>query len=475
MNAEQPVSPDESERPESPLINLVSRIPAAWVAPALLAIVVIAVVLLQGGETEEPATPTPSLSPLEVVDCETIIASGYVQVPASLPVTLTVAGDAVPVLPFSLDDEVWSYPSEYSGHAAWLCGTVVNYVVGLEATEDNLRLLDSLSAGDLIELGLANGITFLFRYDDDSQELAANDLAMLEQSEPAITLVAELEDGSLRVVTAGYETSSEPLGPIDAGEPVGLESAAQVGDLQVTVFAGHTLRGIPSLLPGTMYYLVEVEVENLGQVPAETSLFNMVLQDGIGSTYLLSPPASMSGDFGPFEGTIPPGGSVDGTAGYLVPETMKGPTLLWRFSPTPTSSDVLWVSIPFEPEPVEPGSVSVTITDAFLSTDGEQLVIVGEIRNSTADELRVAATDIRLSSSAGMGSLRMAAPLLPWTVEPGQTKVIELQYDTPAASSALLTILGFSYEIGGLPAQSGYGGAYSDGAQCRWSPAAGGA
>jgi hypothetical protein len=58
--------------------------------------------------------------------------------------------------------------------------------------------------------------------------------------------------------------------------------------------------------------------------------------------------------------------------------------------------------------------------------------------------------DIILSSSAGMGELIMDAPPLPWTIEPGQTRVIELQFETPDASSVLLTLLGHSFEISGL-------------------------
>ena len=45
----------------------------------------------------------------------------------------------------------------------------------------------------------------------------------------------------------------------------------------------------------------------------------------------------------------------------------------------------------------------------------------------------------------------MAAPPLPWTIEPNQRQVIELQYRAPDASSVLLTILGYAFEINGLP------------------------
>ena len=58
--------------------------------------------------------------------------------------------------------------------------------------------------------------------------------------------------------------------------------------------------------------------------------------------------------------------------------------------------------------------------------------------------------DIELTSSAGISNLRVAAPPLPWTIQPGQTQVIELQYERPSASAALLTLMGHTFEIGGL-------------------------
>ena len=47
-------------------------------------------------------------------------------------------------------------------------------------------------------------------------------------------------------------------------------------------------------------------------------------------------------------------------------------------------------------------------------------------------------------------ALRSAAPRLPWTIQPGESQVIELQYEKPDAPTALLTVLGYSFEIRGL-------------------------
>jgi hypothetical protein len=92
----------------------------------------------------------------------------------------------------------------------------------------------------------------------------------------------------------------------------------------------------------------------------------------------------------------------------------------------------------------------VSITDAFLSREGDTLIIEGEVRNPGEEPLTVELSDISLTSSGGMSDLRLAAPPLPWTVQPGQTQIIELQYSKPDASAALLTFLGYSFEIQGL-------------------------
>jgi hypothetical protein len=96
------------------------------------------------------------------------------------------------------------------------------------------------------------------------------------------------------------------------------------------------------------------------------------------------------------------------------------------------------------------GQIEVAITDAFLSDDGQTLVLEGEIRNIGEGPLVVELGDVRLTSSDGTSDLAMAAPPLPWTVQPGQVQVIELQYASPQASAALLSILGYSFEIQGL-------------------------
>jgi len=234
--------------------------------------------------------------------CETIVSSGDVQRAVPLPISLTVGSESFPVVAIVPEEAGWTHPSGYPGAAAWVCGTVVNYVVGLEPVPENETLLGGMRPGDEIKMHLSNGVDLVFRF-VEQREVAANEAGVFEQMRPRLTLILEREIGTWQIAVADYVAETEPVEPpsetlVQLGQPV------RAGDAQVTAIRGYAEPSEPDLLPGTM--------------------------------------------------------------------------------------------------------------------------------------------------SAGMSDLRMAAPLLPWTVQPGQTQVIELQYPKPDAPAALLTLLGYSFEIQGL-------------------------
>jgi hypothetical protein len=202
-----------------------------------------------------------------------------------------------------------------------------------------------------------------------------------------------------------------------------------------------------------MYYLVEFSIENVGDAPISVDQISMRLRDGTGNTYLLSPSASDAGEHGPLSGDVEPGASTRATAGYLVPELLPSGSLIWIFSPHAGSGEEASVRIPYDGGMTgesPPAQADATVTDAFLSKDGDTLVVEAEVRNTGATTLTVESTDINLSSTAGIGELTTTAPPLPWSIPPGRTQVIELQYQEPGAPTALLELLGYSFEIGGL-------------------------
>lgn len=400
------------------------------------------------GETEPTLASSPSPSMTRI--CETVINSGNVQVSVALPISTTVKGTQFRVEPIVPEGDAWSYPSTRSDVALWVCGTVVNYVIALDPTPEAEALLASLTPGDAIRLQLANGTVLPFRF-TARREVPPGQNDVLSQQQPRLTLLLARDD-VWQAAVADYvaeEESSEARAPEPSAQ---LGQPVDIGDARVTVRRGHTSQD-ENLPPGTMYYLVEFSVENIGDAPLLAGSFSMRLQDELGNIYLVSPSASEAGEFGPLSGEIEPGASVQATAGYLVPQPLPTGSLTWIFSPHPVTEAQARIGIPYESAPASPSAaaqVDVSVDDAFFSNDGNTLIIVGEIRNGGAEPVTVEPADVTLSSSSGSGELVMAAPSLPWSIEPGQTQVIELQYQRPAASTVLLELLGYSFEIGGL-------------------------
>ncbi|MCX7683374.1 MAG: DUF4352 domain-containing protein [Anaerolineae bacterium] len=446
------------------VLPLAGGISLLLLAAALLLFLGLRPLLVKEKETVLPGapleivklTPTPmttvTASPLPVppVSCEVIISNGTVQVAASPPVSITAGGRSLRVATFN-PDAGWSYPAGYTGVAAWACGTVVNYVIILEGNAENEALLSGLRPGDEIGMRLSSGTTLLFRF-IERRETTAGDPRALEQVRPRVTLIMEKE-GRWQVATADYVSEVEGAQP-QAGIPAQPGQPVRIGEVQVTLLKGYPLQRQGDLPPGTMYYLIEFSLQNIGAASLDADTFNMQLQDSVGNVYLPSPQAAALGENGPLAGAIAPGTTVQGTVGYLVPETMAGPTLSWIFAPGPAAETWASVNIPYQPAltPSAPAQAEVTLNEdsTFLSSGGSLLVIGGEIRNVGGEPLTVEVDDIKLTSSAGIGELRSAAPPLPWVIEPGQSQIIELQYETPDAPTALLTLLGYSFEIRGL-------------------------
>jgi hypothetical protein len=403
--------------------------------------------------TRIPATPTPPTSPVtpSSTGCQTIIGSDDVRIAASFPLSLTVGEMTFPVEVVVPDETGWSFPADNPGAAAWVCGTVVNYVLELESTADNEALLASLRPGDEIMLHLSSGVALVFQFTERREGVKADDAAVFQQFEPRLTLLLREGSSAWKVTTANYLAQTGTTPPPATGPLVSLGQPTRVDSAQVTVLHGYALAG-DTLPVGMMYYLVEFSVENVGAATLNADAFDMQLQDGVGNVYLLSPAASALGAGGLLSGQIPPGTTAKGAAGYVVPGALAGPTLVWTFSPGPGSEARAGVSIPYDggAGPVGPAQARVDVYDAFVSDDGATLIIEVSVRNVGDSPLTVSVRDIVLSSSAGMNELITVAPPLPWTIEVGQARDVELIFEKPNASAAVLMLLGYSFEIGGL-------------------------
>lgn len=458
---DSPSAPENRSQPGLPsrrqllILSIISGGVLLFVAVAIL------VYLGLRGPGQPPAeTPTPTASvvptasqppaPGPTPSCRAILSSGDVEISMAFPTSLTLAGTTYPVEALVPQEAAWTYPADRSGRALWVCGSVVNYVIGLEPSAAHQELVGALEPGDDVRLQLTNGAVLLFRFAERRETSPGAD-EVLGQQQPRLTIVLP-ESETWQVAIADYVTEAERVESTPSGAvPAEPGQAVDVGQARVTMIRGQ-VESNGQLSQGTARYVVEFSVENVGETALDADLFTTELEDGLGNRYPGSPQASAAEGTGPLRGEIGPGTSAQGSVGFLVPDPLPAGDLTWSFSPA-LGSEVVRVRIPYEGEPVKEIIAlqpDVAITDAFLSGDGATLVIEGEIWNRSTQPLVVESADVSLSSSAGWGELVMSAPPLPWSIEPEQRQVVELQYETPDASTVLLELLGYSFEIGGL-------------------------
>jgi len=123
-----------------------------------IAVVILVYLGLRGaGETPTEPTLTPTVlveptatapaqaSTSPVPSCETIISSGDSEVSVALPVSLSLGGAVYPVEPIVPQDDAWAHPEDRPGTSVWVCGTIINYVVGLPPTPANQELISNLA------------------------------------------------------------------------------------------------------------------------------------------------------------------------------------------------------------------------------------------------------------------------------------------------------------------------------------------
>ncbi len=434
--------------------HLPSRLPptALWLGATGLAILLVTLlvllalrpVLFPGRPEGIPLRITrvaPGLSPIPAPALP-VVEIGNAQVLLPLPVRLTVGERSFPVYPVRQD---WQAPGPAENAALWLNGTVVNYVLGLPDTRENQALMSALQ-GELT-LELSDGTQRIFRVSRQSR-VPAGDEGPLAQSRPGLTLIL-LGKEEWPVVEADFAGQIEPTP--EAEPPIGPQQPVQVGEVRVTVLEGHAERGGEGLPAGAVAYFVEFTVENTGATPLSTAGLVMEIRDGVGNRFSPFPSLASRGKYGPLPAEIPPGERASGTAAYVLPEAVAGPSLIWVFGLQAASSLRVRFSLPYTPPPAAVAWASVEVTQAFLGEGGERLHVVARIRNRGDAPLTVSETDIRLSSGAGPGELEVAAPALPWTIEPGQEREVELLFARPRASTCVVTILGYTFEISGMP------------------------
>lgn len=353
------------------------------------------------------------------------------------PNLLNISGRDFQVVPVNPEQGRWPVPQERQDLGVWIHGTVINYVVGLPYTQTTDALLRGLTSSDRITLSLNNGTALVFG-SPEPQDIDDADLSPLDQNTPGITIVLLESRANTRLMVRARYLPEESFA---------AEGVQYIAELKVQVLRS----GVLQELDDTRDFVIEYSITNESAASVDTSFFDMTLEDNDGQRYSLHDEATATGEYGAQKVSIDPGATVLASAGYRVPQTMQ-PPITWIFRADPTSDEALRYILPYEAPLPTPAKPDIALSSAFFDAKRDVIVIEGSLRNEGETPLNVSIDDVALRSDSGNSSLRASTPLLPWTVAEGETKNFELQFSRPAnTDSVLLDILGFTFEIEGLP------------------------
>ena len=419
-----------------------------------LALVCVALVIVLATRKSTPGGVGPSsLTPAQGTSIPGSIViglGGSVPLSQTMPSALELKDQKFDVIPVEVTKGAWPYQRGTPNKAVWVFGTLINYVVGLEANSDNTTLLQSLTEADSIKLTTPGGKTLSFRY-SGRQWVTVDKTDVFRQLRPGLTLVLLGEKGDQRlVVSASYVAESEPT-------PIGITTAktgtpVEVSGARVTTLGGRLVKNVEGLPAGSAYYLVDFSVTASGSDVLDASLFQMELLDAAGKRYTLSIPASQASSYGPPGGQLLPETTLTATAGFIVPEALPGVNVFWIFSPTPDGPPArfqLSIAAP-TPTPEPRAFVTVQVIQARYSNDATEIVINGGIGNTAKEPVTVSLSDINLQAGVTLVPVTSTEPELPWTLQPGQNLAFTVHFARPPAGTAILRMMQSSFELGGL-------------------------
>jgi hypothetical protein len=377
---------------------------------------------------------TTFISPPTVPRNLPIIEEGNSPVLTRFPSRLEVDDLTFPVIAVTPEQGRWPLPDTDSTVALWLHGTVVNYVFGIPYSATVESRLAGLSSSDRITVTMETGTELVFGA-PKVERVDADNLSPTSQDQPGLTLMT-IGGGTTYVLVQARHL------PRDAS----LLDDQRAGDLFVEVLESGIIEGEDP--PWT--FIVEYRITNRGESVIDPVRFDRVLADDTGQRFSLNAEATALGLYGRPNAPLQPGTDVRGSAGYVLPSDVALP-LTWIFRVDAASEDPARHVLAFEKPAPEPARPFVQLIDAFYDAGRDVIVLSGAIENRGETRFEVTAEDISLTSGAGESSLLAASPLLSWSIEPGQEQSFELQFDRPSdTDTALLTLMGFSFEIEGL-------------------------
>jgi hypothetical protein len=395
------------------------------------------------------ATTTPAPQPTAELF---VVRVNETPLPAPIPSRLIIGNTTYRVAALTIRDAQWDYDPRAPQTAYWVPGTLVNIVLGLPAGDENRQVIATLRPGDLIVLETGLGPQ-RYRVIEQQTIQDTDVVSLLAQDAPRLSLVLLGSEGNQRqVVIAGFADEGTPNQLSAVGTPINL------GDLRVRVLGHRLLPGASVGLAAERAYLqVDFEVTNIITRILDAAQFFSALADAGNTTYPLSIEASQAaGGRGFARGALQPEQTIVATAGFEIPANLPGPTLEWRFAIDKETPYVARVAIPHQPLAVDPAPIptqppraEVTIVNAQISPEGNELRVVGSVRNLTSQFLSASLSDAALSGPGGqLYPLNSSLPAFPWSITPGESLVFQLSFARPqSAGPFTFTLFDQSFRI----------------------------
>lgn len=426
----------------------------------LCLLLVFAVLLLRGDDgldVVDGGDPTPFPTAAGPATTDVIVGGLAGGTPISLtvnaPTTLAIGAQTFGVRPEPVAaDGTWAPELADNQTAAWVYGTLINYVLGLADSDENQALLEGLAAGSDIVLTLRDGTQHTFAV-TSREFVPTNRSDLFAQNLPGITLVLLGARGDERLLVRGdyvVDTTAGSSAPGTAGNLVELGETAQLDNLRLTVTGATSLYDRPEAPAGFIFYLVDMQLENVGTEPVELAQLRFVLRDDLGNQYALNPQGGNLGNNPPPSGTLAPGESRLTSLAYQLPSGLTSPAVSLLISREGGTGQVQ-VTLPFAGAGAEAaGSASVAVQDAQVSDDGTTITLLGQVTNNGSQPLLVNETDVSLAANGTVHLILATNPAFPWVVPPGQTAPFTLSFQRPVGPEAVFTLLSRPFQLSGL-------------------------
>jgi hypothetical protein len=361
-----------------------------------------------------------------------IVGASGVKTGLVVPRTLEVGGVSFVVQPVAIQRGDWSLPDDERA-VSWVYGTVVNYVLGVEATSENKTLLAGLKSGDELLLRMSTGPTYRFAF-AGAVRVAPQASEIFRQTRPGLTLVLMGEAGQPTrvVIQAAYLPQSEA--ELDAAQPETAQPIGQAvnlnGVLKVTALGMKPVFH-PHAPPGYAAIAVSYQLENVGPHPLHPATFGHGLEaDGL--TYAALPDPVTTGP----PDRLLPGQTTTLTSTYALPERISRQGSVWTLAPDPVASVEARVALPGYSGPL---AATASIDGATISESTLALTVT--VTAPLAD-LTVQAADIALVEAA----LDPVASQLPWQLQAGESKRFQLALH-PSENVVQVTLFDQPYNI----------------------------